>query len=113
MEAGEILVKRGLIDQRQLEQARQAGEASRVVETAVQMGLVKEEDALRAIGKEVGLDFIDLAETDVDLALLKTFPQRLIYRQSLFPIKRVNGNLVVATSDPFDLYSLDEAGAAT
>ena len=114
MEAGEILVKRGLIDLRQLEQARQSsGEASRVVDTAVQLGLVKEEDALRAIGQEVGLDYIDLAETEIDLSLLKSFPQRLIYRQSLFPIKRVNGNLVVATSNPFDLYSLDEAGAAT
>jgi len=114
MEAGDILVKRGLLDHRQLEQARQSsGDASKVVDTAVQLGLVKEEDALKAIGKEVGLDYIDLGETEVDLSLLKSFPQRLIYRQSLFPIKRVNGNLVVATSDPFDLYPLDEAGAAT
>jgi type II secretion system protein E len=114
MEAGELLLKRGLLDDRQLETARQAaGDSSRLVETAVQMGLVKEEDALRAIGQEVGIDYIDLGETEVDLSLLKTFPQRLIYRQSLFPIKRVNGSLVVATSDPFDLYPLDEAGAAT
>ena len=114
MEAGEILVKRGLIDHRQLEQARQSSaDSNRIVDTAVHLGLVTEENALRAIGQEVGLDYIDLAEADVDLSLLKTFPQRLIYRQSLFPIKRVNGNLVVATSDPFDLYPLDEAGAAT
>jgi general secretion pathway protein E/type IV pilus assembly protein PilB len=114
MEAGEILVKRGLIDSRQLEQARQSSaDSNRVVDSAVQLGLVKEEDALRAIGLEVGLDYIDLADAEVDLSLLKSFPQRLIYRQSLFPIKRVNGNLIVATSDPFDLYPLDEAGAAT
>jgi general secretion pathway protein E/type IV pilus assembly protein PilB len=114
MEAGDILVKRGLLDSRQLEQARQSSsDSSRVVDTAVQLGLVTEEDALRAIGQEVGLDYLDLAEAEVDLSLLKSFPQRLIYRQSLFPIKRVNGNLVVATSDPFDLYPLDEAGAAT
>jgi type II secretion system protein E len=114
MEAGELLLKRGLLDARQLESARQAsGDGSRLVDTAVQMGLVKEEDALRAIGEEVGLDYVELGETDVDLSLLKSFPQRLIYRQSLFPIRRVNGHLVVATSDPFDLYPLDEAGAAT
>jgi hypothetical protein len=41
------------------------------------------------------------------------FPQKLIYRQSLFPISRNNGTIVVATSDPFDLYPIDEVSAAT
>ena len=41
------------------------------------------------------------------------FPHKLIHRQSLFPIRRDNGQLVVATSDPFDLYPLDEVSAAT
>lgn len=114
MEAGEILLRCGLLDQRQLEQSRTTGgDGARLVETAVQMGFVSEEEALKALGKEVGLDFIDLRETDVDLSLLKSFPQRFIYRHSLFPIRRVNGSIVVATSDPFDLYPLDEASAAT
>src|SRR6185436_19776350 len=57
--------------------------------------------------------YVDLAEIEVDLSLLTTFPQRLIHRQTLFPIRRENGSLVVATSDPFDLYPLDEVSAAT
>ena len=65
------------------------------------------------MGDEVGIDFVDLADADVDLSLLKIFPQKLIHRQSLFPIRRDNGQLVVATSDPFDLYPLDEVSAAT
>ncbi|MGH7136422.1 MAG: GspE/PulE family protein, partial [Pirellulales bacterium] len=40
-------------------------------------------------------------------------PTRLIYRQALFPIERRNGTLVVATCDPFDLYSLDDLSVAT
>ncbi len=114
MEAGEILLRRGLLNQRQLDQTRSAGgDGARLVETAVQMGFVSEEAALKAVGDEVGLDFVDLRETDVDLSLLKGFPQKLIYRQSLFPISRINGSLVVATSDAFDLYPLDEVSAAT
>src|SRR5262249_13704111 len=42
-----------------------------------------------------------------------SFPLRLVYRQSLFPLRRVNGHLEVVTSDPFDLYPIDEASAAT
>src|SRR5262249_24052876 len=101
MEAGEVLLRKGLLDKRQLELSRQAqAETTRLVDAAVNLGFVDEEAALRALGEEVGLDFVDLAETPVDLALLKSFPQKLIHRQSLFPIRRENGRLVVATSDP-------------
>ncbi len=114
MEAGEILTKRGLLDARQLEQTRRAQEEGvSLVTKAVDLGFVREDEALRALGDEVGLDFIDLQETEVDLALLKNFPRRLIHRQALFPVRRENGSLVVATSDPFDLYPLDEVSAAT
>ncbi|MEY4180355.1 MAG: hypothetical protein RLY70_3929 [Planctomycetota bacterium] len=114
MEAGEILLRRGLLNRQQFEVARaSAPDGSRFVELAVEKGYVGEEDALRAIGDEVGLDYIDLPQADVDLSLLKIFPHRLIHRQSLFPVRRTNGSLVVATSDPFDLYPLDEVAAAT
>jgi type II secretion system protein E len=117
MEAGEILIRRGLMDRRQLEQTRSQanghGDGTRLIEAAIGLGFVTEEAALRAVGEEVGIDFIDLAECEVDLSLLKTFPQKLIHRQSLFPIRRDHGQLVVATSNPFDLYPLDEVSAAT
>ena len=114
MEAGDILVRRGLLDPEQLEKARQGvGEGTNVVNVAIDLGYVDEEVALRALAEEVGLDFIDLTQVDVDLSLLETFPTKLIYRQYLFPIARNNGQLEVATSDPFNLYPIDEASAAT
>ena len=114
MEAGEILVRRGLIDPDQLEKSRQGvGEGTNVVNVAIDLGYVDEEVALRAMAEEVGLDFVDLSQADVDLTLLETFPTKLIYRQNLFPVARSNGQLEVATSDPFNLYPLDEASAAT
>ena len=51
MEAGNILLKRGLLDQRQLAAARQAqGESQRLDQTAVELGFITEEAALTAIG---------------------------------------------------------------
>ena len=114
MESGEILLRKGLLNTRQLEAARsRQADGTRLDQTAVEMGFVSEEAALRAIGAEVGLDYVDLSELDVDISLLRGFPQKLIYRQALFPIRRENGTLIVATSDPFDLYALDELSAAT
>ena len=114
MEAGEILLRKGLLDKRQLQISRDAqNESTRLDQAAVQLGFLTEEQALRALGEEVGLDFIDLAETEIDLKLIKKFPPRFIYRENLFPVKQINGALTVATSDPFNLYPLDELSSAT
>ena len=114
MDAGEILLKQGLLDSDQLSQLREKDvEGVALVEAAVTLGFVKEEPALRALASESGLDFVDLREADVDLSLLEGFPTRLIHREMLFPLSRDNGTLFVATSNPFDLYPIDEAGAAT
>ena len=112
MEAGEILRKRGLLTEDQLTASRRS-DAQNIVTSAVSLGYVNEGEALSALADELGLDFIDLREADIDLKTLSGFPQKLIYRHSLFPIRIVDGALLVATSDPLDLYPLDEASAAT
>ncbi len=114
LEAGEILVRRGLLNTEQLSTLRaQALGGRELIGAAIGQGLVEEEPALRALGDELGMDFVDLRNVEVDLEVVKHFPQKLIYRHSLFPLSRVNGSLTIATSDPLDVYALDEAGAAT
>jgi general secretion pathway protein E len=114
MEAGSILVKRGLLSAQQLDQLRlDRPDAMRLDVAAVDLGLVSEEAALKALGDEVGIPFVDLELQKIDLNLLRGFPLKLIHRHSVFPIERVNGTLRVATSDPFDLYPLDELSATT
>jgi len=69
--------------------------------------------ALKALGDELGLAFVDLAEMDIQPSILEGFPPRFMHRESLFPVHRRKGVLVVATSDPFNLYPLDELEVAT
>jgi general secretion pathway protein E/type IV pilus assembly protein PilB len=111
MDAGTLLLSKGLISQTELDQAVQRG--GNVLRNLVELGFIHEDAALRAISGDIGVDYIDLRTVDVDLALLEDFPQKLIYRQLVFPIARNNGSLTVATSNPFDLYALDEVSAAT
>ncbi len=114
MEAGEILLTKGLLDERQLQTLREAHQnGARLDQVAVQLGFVSERDVLGALGEQLGIDFVDLTQAEVDLSLLAEFPPKLIHRHSIFPIRREGGAIVVATSDPFDLYALDEAAAAT
>ena len=87
MEAGSILVKRGLLSPQQLSQLRlDRPEATRLDVAAVDSGLVSEEAVLRALGDEVGIPFVDLEQQKIDLSLLRGFPLKLIHRHSLFPL---------------------------
>lgn len=110
METGALLVKRGLLTAEQVAELSQSvnGGPERLEMAAVDRGWVNEEDVLEALGQEIGVDVIDLEHTDVDLSLLNEFPQRLIHRFDLFPVRRDNGSIVVATNNPFDFYALDE-----
>ena len=110
-DAGELLVRRGLLNEEQLIRSRATAAGTNIVDSAIQNGFVSEEVALRALADETGLDFIDLRSAEVDLSLLDIFPLKLIYRHSLFPVRREHGTVVVATSNPFDLYPIDEAAA--
>ena len=111
MEIGETLVQQGMITPTQLSQAKNHG--GDLLSHLVDAGHVKREEALKAIAEEMGIEFLDLREADVDLSLLDSFPQKIIYRQILFPVSRHNGTIVIATSDPLDFYPLDEISAAT
>jgi general secretion pathway protein E/type IV pilus assembly protein PilB len=113
MEAGEILLSKGLLDERQLQIAREAqGATARLDQKVVELGFVTEEQALSALADALGFDFVDLANAEVDFGLLDHFPLKLIHRHSIFPLRQEGNSLIVATSDPFDLYALDEAAAA-
>jgi general secretion pathway protein E len=114
MDAAAVLVRRGILTDRQMAEVKAAqNNGTRLEQLAVQMGYCTEDAVLQALGAEVGLDYVDLAETDVDLSLLKDFPPKLLHRQAIFPVRRENGSLIVATADPFDLYPLDELSAST
>ena len=111
MDFAEILLRRGLLTQVQVNQTKDAHES--VMDWVLSNPSVDTQAALEAIADEMGVDFVDLRNTNVELELLETFPQKLIFRESLFPISRENGSLRIATADPLNFYPLDEAAAAT
>lgn len=119
MQIEKILTEHGLLTAQQADLARQqtaaAGGANggaksrqRFDQAAVEMGFVKEEDVLKALADELGMDFVELKNQVIDLELLNQFPTTAVFRHTLLPLERQNGHVLVATSDPFDLEAIDE-----
>ncbi len=111
MEIGQILVTQGLVSKEQVQQALHGANGTRLDRRLIELGYVTEDQALQALGDELGMRYVELNDIEVDQDLLAQFPPREIFRHSLLPLKRKNGRVVVATSDPFDLESLEELGS--
>src|SRR5262249_60111929 len=58
-------------------------------------------------------ELVDLTQVSVEPDTLQAMPLKLVHRRSLMPLSRENGTLVVATGDPYDVYSLDELQTLT
>ncbi|MDR0328532.1 MAG: hypothetical protein LBI05_09590, partial [Planctomycetaceae bacterium] len=122
METGEILLRQGLLTESQLGELRtlqrsemRGGQRQdiRLDQLAVANKMASEESVLNALGQELGISYVDLPEYPINLTLLKTFPSRFIHRERIFPIGQYDDTLVVATSDPLNLYPLDEVASIT
>ena len=66
-----------------------------------------EEDVLRWLAHEYGLAFTNLDDVEPDRQLLSLFPARILLKEELLPLKRVNGTIEVATSRLFATQGLD------
>jgi general secretion pathway protein E/type IV pilus assembly protein PilB len=67
----------------------------------------KEEDVLRWLAGEYDLTFTALEDIEPDRQLLSLFPARLLLKEELLPLRRVNGSVEIATSRLFATQGLD------
>ena len=72
-----------------------------------QPALQTEEEVLRWLAQEYGLGFTTLDDIEPDRELLSLFPARLLLKEELLPLKRVNGLVEVATSRLFATQGFD------
>src|ERR1019366_8226357 len=73
----------------------------------VKLPAQSEEEILRWLAQEYGLDYTTLEDIEPDRQLLSLFPARLLLKEELLPLRRVNGSVEVATSRLFATQGLD------
>ena len=94
-------------------QARQLSVADAATLTQAAPSIQSEEDVLRWLAAEYGLAYTDLENVELDRELLSLFPPRILLKEELLPLKRVNGSVEVATSRLFATQGLDTLKAMT
>lgn len=108
MNIGALLLEHQLANEQQLEMAREQDPMERVDRVLVKMGVIREDETLQMLAKELDLEFMNLKEFNVDRELLDKFPTTAIFRHEVIPLARENGHVRLAINDPFNLDSIDE-----
>ena len=110
MRITDVLVRKGLITQAQLDDAvrLQRREGLRLDEAILRLDLLNERQLLQVLGEHLGLRVVDLAGVVIEPEVLRALPSKLVYRNRLLPVARHNGALEVATADAFDMSVFDD-----
>jgi len=66
-----------------------------------------EEEVLRWLASEYGLSYTSLDDIEPDRQLLSLFPARILLKEELLPLRRLNGTVEIATSRLFATQGLD------
>ncbi len=115
MRITDVLVKKGLLTNEQLEEAQQLqkSEGLRIDRAIIRLGYLTERQMLKALGTHFDLQVVDLADRVISPEVLRLLPPKLVFRKRLLPIARENGTIQVATSDALDMSALDEVRLLT
>jgi len=106
---GEILYKAGLVEKQALINAIKASKTNnkRLGQILLDLGLLDEETLTKAIAKQFGLEYVNLAQTPIPSDAVKLVPEDLIKRLNILPLGMNNGRLKLIISDPLDLDTMD------
>ncbi len=106
----EILIRQGVISADQLAEAKRVARTSgkKVPDQLVVLGYATDDEVMRAIAKEHGLDFIDLNEVVIPPSIVELVPESVARENAILPMAEEDGGLKVIVSDPFDLETFDK-----
>jgi type IV pilus assembly protein PilB len=112
---GQILIEQGLISEQQLEEALRTQERvpKSLGRILIDLRLIKESDLVRALAQQIGLEFVDLGDYPVDATAASLIPEPVARRYRALPIGERDGRLLVAMSDPANVYALDDIRTIT
>jgi len=106
---GETLVSWGIIDANALAEALQYAKEhnKRIGEALVELELCSEDDVVKALATQFGLEYIDLDRHQVNREALTLIPAKLIEDCLVLPLAEEGNRLKIIITDPLDLETLD------
>src|SRR5919108_2974748 len=106
---GDILIKEDIISLEQLKSAieEQRRTGKRLGETRLNLGYINEYQLVEFLSKQYGVPAVNLDEFDVTPDVLKLVPRESALKHVLIPVNCSGSTLVLAMSDPSNIFAID------
>ncbi len=107
---GELLVRENLISLQQLQKAQEQQKKSggRLGYSLTKLGIIGESELTSFLSKQYGVPSINLSEFEIDPEVIKLVPVEVARKHEVVPVNRTGSSLIVAMSDPSNIYAIDD-----
>ena len=107
---GKLLVDEQLITTRQLDKAHTQSERTGepLQKVLISLNFVTEKDVVEAMGRQMGVRFVDLESQNMDPELARLIPEHLAQRYKVIPVGQQDNRLTLAMVDPLNVIALDD-----
>lgn len=107
---GEMLIAEGVLSQEQLERAlsEQKRHGGRVGTILKSMGFVTEDDIIKVLGKQMGIQHLELSNIIIDPEIVKMVPETVARRYHVVALYKKENILTLAMVDPLNIFAIDE-----
>ena len=107
---GELLVRENLISLQQLQKAQEAQKVGggKLGYQLTKLGYIEESQLTEFLSRQYGVPAINLAEFEIDADVIKLIPKEVAEKHQVVPVNRAGGSLIVAMSDPSNIFAIDD-----
>ena len=107
---GELLLKEKRITADQLQEALnyQKANGGKLGFNLVKLGFVKDEEITSLLSKQYGVPSINLAQFEIDPAVIKLIPAETAQKYQIVPLSRSGATLTIAMTDPTNVFAMDD-----
>jgi type IV pilus assembly protein PilB len=107
---GELLVRESVVTLDQLEDAQHEIQKSggRLANTLAKLGYIEETQLVQFLSRQYGVPSIDVDVVEVADEVIRLIPRAVAERHSLIPINKQGSSIIVAMSDPSNIYAMDD-----
>jgi type IV pilus assembly protein PilB len=107
---GELLLKEKRISPAQLQDALnyQKTTGGKLGYNLVKLGFIRDEEITALLSKQYGVPSINLAQFEIDAAIVKLIPAETAHKYQIVPLSRAGATLTIAMTDPTNVFAMDD-----
>ena len=107
---GELLIEKGIITKRQLEEAIkiQKAKGGLLGEILVALGFASEEDIAQTLTVQYGFPYLPLSNYELNYDTVRLVPEHVARQYRLIAVDKIGDTLTIAMSNPLNLKAVED-----